>query len=268
MKDKGPSLDWAGVDPTVPNSARMYVYFLGGKDYFPADVAAARKVQELQPLIKYNSRENRYFLRRAVTYLTNEAGVRQFLDIGAGLPTQGNVHEIAPEARVVYVDNDPKVIVHARALMADHDGGRVRVVQGDARDPEAILDDPQVTGFLDFDQPIGLLMVGLLHFVPDRNGAHEAVEAFRRPLASGSYLVISHGTQEGFDRQMVADVNQVYEQAMPYQMRTREQIARFFAGLDMIEPGLVTVTDWRPDGITTGVAGAGRGVLAGVGRVP
>ncbi|SEU46368.1 SAM-dependent methyltransferase [Nonomuraea wenchangensis] len=260
------SLDWRAVDPDVPNAARMYNYFLGGKDHFPADVAAARKVQTLEPVVVEASRENRHFLRRAVTFLT-EQGIRQFLDIGAGLPSQGNVHEISPEARVVYVDNDPVVIAHGRALMAGHKGELVRVLLGDAREPHAILTDPQVAGFLDFSQPLALLMVGLLHFVPDRQNADQVVATLTAALGPGSYVVISHGTGEKHDRQNAAAIGQVYESAMPYQMRTRAEIERFFTGLDLVEPGLVPVTDWRPDGITEGVPGDRLGLLAGVGRV-
>ncbi|MEV4079182.1 SAM-dependent methyltransferase [Nonomuraea fuscirosea] len=268
MRDEDSSLDWRAVDPTVPNSARMYDYFLGGKDSFPADVAAARRVQDRQPIIQAASRENRHFLRRVVRYLAGEAGIRQFLDIGTGLPTQGNVHEIAPEARVVYVDNDPMVIAHAHALMIGGDEHRVRIIQGDAREPHTILDHPQVVRHLDFDQPLGVLMVGLLHFIRDQEGADEVVGAFIRPLVPGSHLAISHGTLDGFDTRTVADVRLVYENAMSYQMRTRAQISRFFTGLDMVEPGLVPVTDWRPDDITEGVPGDNIGLLGGVGRVP
>lgn len=213
------------------------------------------------------SRENRHFLRRTVRHLT-QLGVRQFLDIGAGLPSAGNVHEIAPEARVVYVDNDPVVIAHAEVLMAGGDGGQVRVIQGDVRDPNAILEDPQVIEHLDFGQPIGLLMVGLLHFVRDQEGAHQAVASCVSALAPGSYLVISHGTLDGFDPQKVAGVRSVYEHAMSYQMRTRAQIDRFFTGLELIEPGLVPITDWHPDGISEGVSGQEIGILGGLGRVP
>ncbi|MCF6467330.1 SAM-dependent methyltransferase [Nonomuraea sp. MG754425] len=268
MKDEDSSLDWrAGVDPTVPNSARMYDYFLGGKDSFPADVAAARKVQDRQPIIRAASRENRYFLRRAVRYLA-ELGIDQFLDLGTGLPTQGTVHEIATGARVVYVDHDPMVIAHAHALMIGGDEHRVRIIEGDAREPHTILDHPQVVRHLDFDRPLGVLMLGLLHFIRDQEGAGDVVSEFVRPLVPGSYLAISHGTLDGFDTRLVADVRLVYENAMSYQMRTRAQISRFFTGLDMVEPGLVPATDWRPDGVTEGVPGDKIGLLAGVGVVP
>ncbi|MEV0306454.1 SAM-dependent methyltransferase [Nonomuraea fuscirosea] len=268
MNDWRPSLDWqSGVEPDRPNSARMYNYYLGGKDYFPADVAAARKVQEKSPVVVAASRENRYFLGRAVRFLAGR-GIRQFLDIGAGLPSAGNVHEIAPDARVVYVDNDPVVIVHARALMAGGGGGRVRVVQGDAREPDGVLEHPDVVGFLDFDEPIGLLMIGLLHFVRDEEGVDQVVPAFTRNLASNSYAVISHGTDEGFDYRMVVDVRAVYETAMSYQMRSRAHIERFFAGLDLVDPGVLSITDWHPDGVATGVPSQKIGILGGVGRIP
>ncbi|MEU4231133.1 SAM-dependent methyltransferase [Nonomuraea sp. NPDC026600] len=264
---KDSSLDWrAGMDPTVPNSARMYDYYLGGSNSFPADIAAARRLIEIQPLIEPASRENRHFLRRVVWHLADDLGIRQFLDIGAGLPTAGNVHEVAPRARVLYVDHDPVVGAHARALMAGED--RVQVLQGDAREPDAILGDPVTTGFLDFEQPIGLLMIGLLHFVPDRDGAHKVVPPFLRALPPGSYLAISHGMTDGFDAGTVDGISQVYEDAMPYQLRTRLQIAAFFDGLEMLEPGLVPITEWRPDGVGEGITAQEVGVLGGVARIP
>ncbi|MEV1003318.1 SAM-dependent methyltransferase [Nonomuraea sp. NPDC050202] len=261
------STDWrAGIDPSAANSARMYDYYLGGKDHFPADIAAARKVIALQPNVRPAARENRHFLRRAVTYLTQEAGIQQFLDIGAGLPTAGNVHEIAPEARVVYVDHDPVVITQARALLGGSD--RVRVVMGDVRDPDAILEHPSVCRFLDFDEPLALLLVGLLHFVQDREGAYGVVARLRDALPSGSFAAISHGMSEGFDKGLVNNISNVYSSQMSHQLRTRAQVEPFLTGLDLVEPGLVPITEWRPDGISEGLTAREVGIIGAVGRVP
>jgi SAM-dependent methyltransferase len=261
--------DWiAGVDLTLPNSARMYDYFIGGKNYFPADVTAARRVLQLQPLIQPSSRENRHALRRMVTHLT-DLGIRQFLDIGAGLPTTGNVHEVAPDAHVVYVDNDPVVITHAQALMAGSGTDKVRVVYGDARRPDDILAHRDVATFLDFTQPIGLLMIGILHFVVDDADAYRIVGTFRNALPPGSYLAITHGCTEGFSPEIVHQVVQAYRSsAVPTQLRTAEQIGRFFDSVDMIEPGLVPITEWRPDGISEGITAEEVGVYGGVALVP
>ncbi|MGI5292952.1 SAM-dependent methyltransferase [Nonomuraea polychroma] len=258
-------LDWeSGLDPHRPNSARMYNFFIGGKDWYPADVAAAQRVLKLTPDTPKHSRENRYFLRRVVTHLSQVLGVTQFLDIGAGLPTHGNVHEIAPTARVVYVDNDPVVIATARALMAETD--KVRIVHGDVRRPEQILSDPTVRTFLDWDAPMALLMVGLLHFVTDDEGAYGAVATFRDALPIGSYLALSHGWTDGFREDLVRDVGQVYS-SLSFQLRTHAQVASFFDGFDLVEPGLVHIPDWHPDGISEGLAPESVGMGGGVGRV-
>ncbi|MGR6921222.1 SAM-dependent methyltransferase [[Actinomadura] parvosata] len=257
--------DWrAGIDPHAANSARMYDYYLGGKDHFPADIAAARKVIALQANVRPAARENRHFLRRVVRFLA-ETGITQFLDIGAGLPTAGNVHEIARDALVVYVDHDPVVITHARALMKD--SARVQVVQGDVREPDAILAHPNVR-VLNFDEPMALLMVGLLHFVRDREGAYDAVSRLVNALAPGSYVALSHGTSDGFDRKLVTGIDDIYSAQMSHQLRTREQIGRFLAGLDLVEPGLVPITEWRPDGISEGLTAREVGIIGAVGRVP
>ena len=238
------------IDPTVPSPARIYDYLLGGKDNFPADREAAENLLRLSPNLKEGAQANRRFLIRAVEYMTQQ-GIRQFLDIGTGLPTQENVHQVAlrhaPDSRVVYVDNDPIVLVHARALLADEK--RVVAVEGDLRRPESILDNPQVTKHIDFGQPVGLLLVAVLHFIPDE-AAYPAVAKLRDRLAPGSHLVISHGSvSRDLNEDVIEKGKEIYARssagmAIP---RSREEILRFFDGFELVEPGLVPwPDDWRP----------------------
>jgi len=237
-----------GVDPNVPSPARIYDYLLGGKDNFAVDRAAAEKILEHAPNAKEAAQANRRFLIRAVEYLADQ-GIRQFLDIGAGLPTQENVHEVAlrkaPGSRIVYVDNDPIVLAHARALLACD--AQTIAVAGDLREPESILDNPEVTAHLDFNEPVGLILVAILHFIPDE-AAYPAVAKLRDRLAPGSHLVISHASMGQIDEKGLAEVKQIYARssagsAIP---RTREEIERFFDGFEVVEPGLVWVEDWHP----------------------
>ncbi|MFI6883989.1 SAM-dependent methyltransferase [Streptosporangium canum] len=253
------------IEPDQPNSARIYNYMLGGKDYFPADVAAAQKLIKASPYFQPASKENRHFLRRAVQYLTG-LGITQFLDIGTGLPTNGNVHEVAPDSRVVYVDNDPVVLIHAQALMADTD--RVRVVAGDVRDPKHILTDPTVRDFLDWDQPIGLLMISVLHFVSDEDGAHEAVAQFRDAMPPGSYLAISHGSLDGFEEERGEKIEKVYQRSTQQaSLRPKAGILRLFGDCPLVEPGLVSIPRWHPDGVTEGVPPERIGIYGGIGQM-
>jgi O-methyltransferase involved in polyketide biosynthesis len=236
----------AGVDTTVPAAARMYDYWLGGHDNFAADRAAALKITEHAPGTPAAARANRRFLGRAVRYLAGEAGIRQFLDLGAGLPTNGNVHQvagqIAPDARVVYVDSDPMVVAHARALAP---GPGVAVIHADLRDPDAILAHPDTFRLIDFTRPLAILFVSVLHFVPEP-GAHAAVAAFTGAAAPGSHLVLSHGYDDQ-DQQAGATTTTVYAStASPVTRRTRTEILTFFDGLEVLEPGLVPVQQWRP----------------------
>ena len=235
------------IDPTVPSPARIYDYLLGGKDNFASDRAAAEKVLQLSPNAREVARANRRFLIRAVEYMTQQ-GIRQFLDIGTGLPTQENVHQVAlrhaPDSRVVYVDNDPIVLVHARALLADEK--RVVAVEGDLRRPESILDNPQVTKHIDFGQPVGLLLVAVLHFIPDE-AAYPAVAKLRDRLAPGSHLAISHISAEDLDEKTVQEGKQVYAKSSAGALvpRSRADIQRFFGEYGLVEPGLVWPDDWR-----------------------
>ncbi|MFI7443703.1 SAM-dependent methyltransferase [Nonomuraea indica] len=266
-----PALIGSGFNAKIPNAARMYDYFLGGKDNLPADREAAERVLRFVPEIPIGIRENRRFLSRVVRYLADQ-GIRQFLDIGAGLPTQDNVHQLvarfAPGGRTVYVDNDPQVLVHARALLQKSPD--VHVVQGDLRRPEEILADPIVRRELDFSQPVAVLMLAILHFVPDSDDPAGIVATIRDALAPGSHIVISHVAVD--DRPQVApDVEQVYDNASAqFVGRMSSEIAPMFDGLDLVEPGLVNLHEWRMDVPVTEpvLGGVGNYFMCGVGQVP
>ncbi|MEU6021799.1 SAM-dependent methyltransferase [Micromonospora sp. NPDC047134] len=233
------------------SAARIYDYFLGGTHNFPADREAAQTMLQVLPLGPQMARTNRAFLRRAVRYLA-ESGIRQFLDVGSGIPTEGNVHEIVqqvePEACVVYVDIDPVAVAESLELL---DGNPfATVVNADLRDPSSILTHPQVTALLDFDRPIGLVLGAVLHFVPDDETAHAAVGRLLAAMAPGSHLLISHATadeapHEQDEIDMVHDIYR-HRTATPLGLRTRAQIERFFDGLDLVDPGVVWLPLWRP----------------------
>jgi hypothetical protein len=240
----------SGIDITVPSTARMYDFWLGGKDHFAVDRMAALEVSTAAPGIRMMARENRKFLRRAVRYLAAEAGITQFLDIGTGLPTQGNVHQVAqqvnPDARVVYVDNDPMVLAHSRALKT---GGNTAVIEADLRTPAAILHHPGTRALIDFSQPLAVLLVAVLHFIGSDDDPHAIVRCLREAMAPGSYLVISHATGEILSSDSAEKVADHYRKnvASGSTLRDRDEILRFFKGLELIEPGLVQVPHWRPD---------------------
>lgn len=234
----------------MPNVARMYDFYLGGKDNFEADRVAAQKVLEFIPGLRRGALENRRFQRRVVRYLAAEAGVTQFLDIGVGLPTQGAVHEVAhevnPGARVVYADYDPVVVAHGQALLAVCD--LCVMVAGDARSPADLLAMPQVREHLDFSQPVAICLFAVLHFVPDDDDPAGIVAFLRDAVAPGSYLAMSHvGTDFFPDKQALADAVAVYEKASErIWPRSREQILGFLDGFELLEPGLVPKHQWRP----------------------
>jgi S-adenosyl methyltransferase len=238
----------SSVDLRTPNVARMYDYYLGGKDNLAPDRAAAEKALEIAPEIRLAARQNRAFLGRAVRYLA-EAGVRQFLDVGTGLPTQSNVHEVAheaaPDARVVYVDNDPVVLAHGRAIL----GGakHVHIVQADLRRPEEVLDSPEVRARLDFERPIAILLVAIVHFLKDTDGPEEIVARFREALPAGGYLVLSHVCGEALPRSVPGVIEVYKHSSTPIVARSPARIAGFFGGLELIDPGVVNVAQWRPD---------------------
>lgn len=244
----------ATIDTTVAHSARLWNYLLGGKDNFAVDREAAEQVLAFMPELVQSARYNREFLGRAVRYLTGEVGIRQFLDIGTGLPTANNTHEVAqqvaPDSRVVYVDNDPMVLVHARALLTSSPEGATDYIDADLRDTDRILHEANRT--LDFGQPIAIMLLGIVNFVVDDAQAERIVRQLVDAVPSGSYLVISHPTME-VKPEAVARAMDMWNSsgAAPITARSPEQIARFFAGLDLIEPGVVTCSVWRPDGNDT-----------------
>jgi hypothetical protein len=255
-----------GIDMTVPNAARMYDYYLGGENNFPADREAAEHVLRVAPWIRATALENRAFLRRVVGFLAGEAGIRQFVDIGTGLPTQGNVHELArqmaPDARVAYVDNDPVVLGQSRALLAG--AGNAATIRADLRRPQEIIGHPGLAGFIDWAQPLALLLVAVLHFVQDHENPLAIIGQFRNQMAPGSYLVISHVHHEQ-DREVTRQVAGIYAKAsVPLVFRDREQVSGLLAGFDLVDPGVVPLPEWRPEsqpyppGQVWGLAGVGR----------
>ncbi len=263
-------------DPDArPSPARMYDYFLGGSHNFPADRAAAEQIIALGSDVILVAQANRAFLRRAVTYLS-EQGITQFLDLGSGIPTVGNVHEVAqgirPDAHVVYVDIDPVAVTHSASLLAGNP--TASVIQADARDSESILNHPEVRRLLDFSRPLGLLMVGFLYFIQDDADAERLVRSLRDALAPGSYVVISHALSEYAEAapsDLVEEAEAVYNRSTnPYRLRSWSQIAQFFDGLELVEPGLVDLPLWHPEGPDDiFLDDPGRSAfVAGVGRKP
>ena len=265
-----------GIDPTKPNIARVYDYLIGGKDNFAADRAVGDEVLRLVPDAMEAGAANRAFLRRAVRYMVTHAGIRQFLDIGSGLPTQGNVHEIAqelePRARVVYVDNDPVVLLHTRALLEDHD--TTAVVTADLRRPAEILKSATVQKFLDFDQPVGVLLISILHHINDDEDPEGITEQLRAALAPGSHLAITHFHNPGSERPAdaalaVASEKQFNENFGTGRFRFRAEILSYFGDWDLVEPGLVPLPTWRPDIIGgQSLKGVFYRTLGGVARKP
>jgi len=239
------------IDTSKPHPARMYDAFLGGRDNYPVDREAVRRMLRDFPEARAIARANRAFLQRAVRFLAGQAGVRQFLDIGTGIPSAGNVHEVAgqvsPDSRVVYVDNDPIVHVHANALLTG--SGTTSIVLADLRDPKAILAHLRVRGLIDFGQPVALLLVAILHFIRDDEDPAGIVATLRDALPPGSYLALSHGTGD-FHPASGADLAATaYRNATaPLILRTRERVSRFLDGFDLVDPGLVQAPLWHPDG--------------------
>ncbi|WP_245547102.1 SAM-dependent methyltransferase [Nocardia brevicatena] len=239
----------------VPHPARMYDYFLGGKDSYDTDRAAAEQALRDFPAVRLTARTNREFMRKATRYLA-EQGIRQFLDIGTGIPTEPNLHQVAqglaPESRVVYVDNDPIVLAHARALLVSTDEGRTAYIQADAAEPEAILAAPQLRETLDLTQPVAVSLMALLHFVP--GDVYDIVNTLMAPLVPGSYLAMSHVTTD-FDNGLddpdgMARLLQVYaDRGIPVRPRTRAEVARFFEQLELVDPGVEVIHRWRTAGI-------------------
>ena len=238
-----------GVNEDVPNVARIYDYFLGGKDNFAADRAAAAKIAEVAPEVVQRVRENRAFLGRAVRFLS-ALGIRQFLDVGTGLPTRESVHHVArrlvPDARVVYVDYDPDVVVHAQALLASDP--YAIAFEADMREPEVILRGAAEHGHIDLAQPVAILMLAVLHFIPDTAQAAQIVATFRERMAAGSYLVITHATAGNMSADNLARAAATYatSSAGSITLRSKDEIEEFFDGLELEEPGVVPVASWWP----------------------
>jgi hypothetical protein len=258
------------IDTSVANSARVYDYWLGGKDNFAADRQAAEAVIAVWPGIVRAIRENRKFLIRSARYLAAEAGLRQFLDLGTGIPNWPNVHEaaqqVAPESRVVYVDNDPIVLAHARALLSSSAEGATAYLDADLRDPEPILREAART--LDFRQPISVIMVGVLHLVSDTEDPPGIIKRVLDAVPSGSYLTLTQPASD-IDPHAVAEGAKQYNTfiATPQTRRSHDEVARFFNGLELLEPGLVQPHQWRPDPGLPAPTGESA-VWAGVARKP
>ncbi len=261
--------DWApeSIDVERPSVARMYDFFLGGSHNFAVDREAARQVLAVAPEAALVAQANRAFLRRSVRFLV-DSGVRQFLDIGSGIPTVGNVHDIAqrldPRARVMYVDTDPVAVAHSRQMLTGND--RTGVIQEDLRRPEQILHHPEVRGLLDFDQPIAVMIVAVLNFVPDEDDPAGILATVRDALAPRSCLALSQVSVEGREEE-VDLVGSVYRKAgNALHFRSRDQIAGFFDGFDLVPPGLVWLPEWRPEA-TDQVDSVEQPVLCGVGQL-
>jgi hypothetical protein len=240
----------AGVQRDRPSAARMYDYFLGGHHNFEVDRKAADQATAIWPDMPMVLRANRAFLRRAVRFLVAQ-GIDQFLDIGSGIPTVGNVHEVAqianPAARVVYVDSDPVAVAHSRGLVGDNPN--VAVVRADAREADQLVRHDDVSRLLDLRRPVGVLIVAVLHFVDSDAEAYGAVRVLRDAVVPGSYLAIQHATDEGLSPETVDRLRQIYARTpTPVKVRSREEIARFFGDFDLVEPGLVYLPLWRPEG--------------------
>ncbi len=238
-------------DTSVANQARIYDYLLGGKDNYEADRAAVDAVLKIAPELGFTARENRAFLGRAVRYLAADAGIRQFLDIGTGIPTAGNTHQVAqavaPEARVVYVDYDPVVLAHARALLKSNEAGATQYIDADLRDTGTIL--YEAGQLLDFTQPVAVTLLMILHVIPDSDDPHALVARLMDALPPGSYLALSHLGAELLDQQKSEGFQNVVRRQAQQQYigRRREEIERFFDGTDLVAPGVVRVEEWGPD---------------------
>ena len=238
-------------DTSVANQARIYDYLLGGKDNYAADREAVDAVIKIAPEMGFTARANRAFLGRVVRYLAAEAGIRQFLDIGTGIPTAGNTHHVAqaaaPESRVVYVDYDPIVLAHARALLNSSEAGATEYIDADVRDTDTILSG--ASRLLDFTQPVAVTMLFLLHAIPDEDDPHAIVAKVLDALPSGSYLALSHLGSDIFDEEAQQGFQNIVGRMsqQQYTGRSREQMLRFFKGMELVEPGLVRIEEWRPD---------------------
>jgi O-methyltransferase involved in polyketide biosynthesis len=241
----------AGLDTTTAHPARRYNYWLGGKDHFAADRDSGDLIEKAHPTIRLTARENRAFLQRAIHHLATETGIDQFLDIGTGLPTADNTHQVAqranPAARVVYVDNDPMVMTHARALLSGTDTGRTCYIEEDLRNPGKILAHPQLHDTIDLTRPVALTLVAVLHFITSQQQARDIVTELLDALAPGSHLVLTHGTSDFASEQEKAHARRLIGNDLADMVpRSHDQIAEFFTGLTLLPPGIVPVSQWHP----------------------
>ncbi|WP_051941239.1 SAM-dependent methyltransferase [Phaeacidiphilus oryzae] len=267
--------DWSPpeFDTGTPHSARIYDWWAGGKDNFPVDREAAQRVAEARPGVLATVRENRAFLRRGVDAMAREHGIRQFLDIGTGLPSPGSTHEIAqavdPSSRVLYVDNDPMVLAHARARLTDLGDRTVGYLDADLRSPESILASAELKAALDLDRPVALMLLAILHFVPDDDEARGIVRRLMDALAPGSMLMISLWAEDRPPAEQVEATERYADTGIPVRMRTPAECAGFFEGLEPLDPGLVPVSQWRrtaADGAAPSLADVA--LYGGVARKP
>jgi SAM-dependent methyltransferase len=246
------SAEWvpAGTDVEQPSSARIYDYWLGGAHNFAVDRQIAEQMIAAYPDVPRMAWANRAFLRRAVEYLVG-AGIRQFLDIGSGIPTVGHVHEIAqtaaPDSRVVFVDIDPVAVAHSRQILTGND--RTAVIQEDFRQPEQILEHPELRQLLDLTQPVAVLVFALLHFVPEADDPADVLARLTEPLVSGSYLALSHGTDDGRHEEAAGAKAILQRGGITQTLRTRAEVEALFAGLDLVDPGVVWVPQWHPESL-------------------
>ncbi|MGW4498819.1 SAM-dependent methyltransferase [Micromonospora sp. NPDC004336] len=250
----GPTHPSDRIDTSVAHPARRYNYWLGGKDNFQADRDSGDAVAAAFPTIRTAALENRRFLQRAVRHLAREAGIRQFLDIGTGIPTADNTHEVAqavaPETRVVYVDNDPIVLAHARALLSSSPQGATAYIDADLRDPEKILAHPDLLRTIDLSRPVALMLVAILHFVPDGDDPYAVVARLLDALPPGSYLAASHATHDHLPPEIAREAKAAGRGGGPHgviNLRSRAEFVRFFDGLEVVEPGVTSVAEWRAD---------------------
>ncbi|MDW8810605.1 SAM-dependent methyltransferase [Streptomyces scabiei] len=253
------------IDTSKPHPARMYDWYLGGKDNYPVDEAMGRQMLALDPRVPVMAQVNRAFMHRSTRWLA-ENGVRQFLDIGTGIPTEPNLHQVAqrvaPDASVVYCDNDPIVLAHAAALLRGTPEGRTEYLQADVRDPHAIIEG--ATKVLDLTRPVALSLIALLHFVSDQDGAHTLVERLMSQLPSGSYLVVTHATADFTPEESKAATEKLKAAGVTLALRSREEFTRFFDGLELVDPGVEVPHHWHPE-LGEPVPGQEDGVIPGYG---
>lgn len=260
------------LDTSTAHPARVYDYILGGKTHYPADQEAGRAMRGVWPSLPISMWQNRDFMGRAVAHLAREHGIRQYLDIGTGIPTHPNLHEVAqgivPESRVVYVDNDPIVLTHAQALLDSTPQGRTSFLQADLRDPESIISSPEVRDTLDLSQPTVLSVIAVVHFLTDSDDPYGIVRRLMDPLPRGSFLVLTTATGDSAPRQMTAVAREYARRGMTLLLRSHEQSCAFFAGLDLVDPGVVLVHHWRPGSGQRNVPDHDVAMYGGVARKP